>query len=93
MHNFKNCILVLVNSDGSLASASLDATTSEQQLASSTDPLPPSGGTDTHVTASLTQPLMSDKLMWSPSTPSSIKPETSEYGVREIVLNVMSIDI
>jgi len=45
----------------------------QQLLTSSSEPGPPAGGTN--VTASLTQPLMADKLMWSPSTPTAIKQE------------------
>ena len=61
-----------------MATSVLDPTTSsEAQLPISSDPLS-SGGTA--VTSSLTQPLMADKLMWSPSVPSAITAEHPGSG-------------
>lgn len=55
-----------VVAEGSAANSSLDpSVSSESQFPASSVSLSVAGGTS--VTASLTQPLVSDKLMWSPS--------------------------
>ena len=51
-------------SEGSMANSTLTPAGLEAQIPTSSDPLSAGG---TSVTSSLTQPLVADKLMWSPS--------------------------
>ena len=70
---------IVATSESSVITSSLDvSTSSEAQFSPSSDPLT-SGGT--LVTSSLTQPLMADKLMWSPSIPAGIKAEQPASGM------------
>ena len=64
-------------SDVSVANSSLIPASLEAQLPTSSDPL--STGA-TSVTSSLTQPMVAEKLMWSPSTPTATRTDSTAAG-------------